>query len=34
MGVLERNEEMHGTIFDLPHVVDQAQAQMRSVGVR
>ncbi|MCJ2163346.1 MULTISPECIES: methyltransferase [unclassified Pseudodesulfovibrio] len=32
MGVLERNDEMHGTIFDLPHVVEQAQARCDRLG--
>lgn len=32
MGVLTRNENMHGTIFDLPHVAEQAQIRCDKAG--
>lgn len=32
MGVLEQNQNMHGTIFDLPHVVEQAQIRCEKAG--
>lgn len=32
MGVLDRNEEMRGTIFDLPHVAKQSRARCEKLG--
>lgn len=32
MGVLDRNENMQGTIFDLPHVAEQAQIRCDKAG--
>lgn len=32
MGVLEQNENMHGTIFDLPHVAEQARIRCDRAG--
>lgn len=32
LGILEKNEQMHGTIFDLPHVAKQARARCDRLG--
>lgn len=32
MGVLDRNENIHGTIFDLPHVAEQAKIRCDKAG--